>query len=275
MAKNKQDQFSQGSLQDFSDCQRRYYYRYRMELSWPAAEMEPITEFERLQKMGQDFHLLVQQSLSGVPGAKLQRRASEDADLAEWWQNFEELRLGDLEGEKYPEIVLRARLEESMLVAKYDLIYLSPDGEVVLYDWKTSRRRPDRYALASRWQSILYPYLLARCAGEVWPGYDIHPENIRMVYWFANFPDAPVELQHSSDLQDDHEKSILALIETIRAKEKIDEFPLTEEESRCRYCVYRSLCNRGIEAGTDALDLGDEGLEGFELDIDQIQEIEL
>ena len=58
-----------------------------------------------------------------------------------------------------------------------------------------------------------------------------------------------------------------------------DDFPLTSDERRCKFCVYRSLCNRGVAAGSledwpglteEAPDLTlDTGL-----DFDQIAEIE-
>jgi hypothetical protein len=180
-----------------------------------------------------------------------------------------------MEGEKASEIVLRTRLGDALLVAKYDLLYLSPDGEAVIYDWKTSKRKPDGFELASHWQSILYPYLLAACADEIWPGKNIGPDDIKMIYWFANFPEDAVELSYSSELHGDHEKAILAQIAEISARSGIDDFPLATDESRCSYCVYRSLCNRGISAGDGSLEMETENLEGFDLDIDQIQEIEL
>ena len=33
--------FSQGSLQDYVDCQRRFQLRYLMKLAWPAVDAEP------------------------------------------------------------------------------------------------------------------------------------------------------------------------------------------------------------------------------------------
>ena len=275
MVKTEQRAYSQGSLQDFSECQRRYYYRYRMRLVWPAAEMEPIAEYERLQKLGRDFHLLVQQSLSGVPSDSLAEMVSAAPDLARWWHQFKDLGLNEAAGDKFPEIVFRGRLDDFLLVAKYDLIHVSPEGEVVIYDWKTSRRQPDQTSLASRWQSILYPYLLAQKAGQLWPGRGISPGKIRMVYWFANFPEKPVELPYTPDLHEDHEGTIRAAIEEIETKDEIDEFLLTDDENRCKFCIYRSLCDRGTTAGAGALDLEADSLEGFEIDMDQVQEIEL
>ena len=51
---------------------------------------------------------------------------------------------------------------------------------------------------------------------------------------------------------------------------------LTAHEKLCRFCVYRSLCNRGIEAGPFG-DLENDDLEDefdFQLDFEQIAEVE-
>ncbi len=62
---------------------------------------------------------------------------------------------------------------------------------------------------------------------------------------------------------------------------KEDQFPKTEQDERCRFCVYRSLCDRGQRAGDwDQVDQGldaelDEGeVFEFDIDFDQIAEVE-
>ena len=46
-------------------------------------------------------------------------------------------------------------------------------------------------------------------------------------------------------------------------------------KARCRFCTYRSLCERGRAGPLDLLDIEDElEDEDFELDFDQIAEIE-
>src|SRR5512133_649626 len=85
-------EFSQSSLQDYVDCQRRFDLRYLQRLAWPAAPAEPVREHERHMQRGQRFHRLVQQYLLGVPAEFLARMASADEDehLLQWWQHFEQ-----------------------------------------------------------------------------------------------------------------------------------------------------------------------------------------
>ena len=50
------------------------------------------------------------------------------------------------------------------------------------------------------------------------------------------------------------------------------EFSLTADEKRCAYCTYRSLCNRGVSAGSlsDLWDESDDEV-GLSLDFEQSQ----
>ncbi len=76
--------FSQSSLQDYSDCARRFQLRYIDQLHWPAVESEPVVENERRMLEGQIFHRMVQQHLLGVPKEKLERMAN-SSNLQRWW----------------------------------------------------------------------------------------------------------------------------------------------------------------------------------------------
>ena len=55
-------------------------------------------------------------------------------------------------------------------------------------------------------------------------------------------------------------------------------FPLTDDERRCRFCSYRSLCDRGGAGRLEDFDLDEyedeDEAEAIMLDFDQIAEIE-
>ena len=52
-------EFSQGSLQDYVDCQRRFQLRYVERQAWPAVEAEPFLEREEHSEQGRRFHRLI------------------------------------------------------------------------------------------------------------------------------------------------------------------------------------------------------------------------
>ena len=300
-------QFSQGSLQDYVDCHRRFQLRYLLRQAWPAVESEPVLESERFMQQGARFHRLVQQHLLGVPAERLAVFA-QDEDLERWWNNYLQVKNpSGVEKVKafYPEISLSAALGGFRLVAKYDLVVAGDDDRLVIVDWKTSRKRTKRKWLAERLQSRVYPYLLVRAGGQLLAragamhGGKEHrlgkehslgkehrmqralhldnPEQVQMVYWFAEFPDQPEQIKYNQS-QYEHDESFLKSLIAEIERRKENDFDLTPDPKRCAYCVYRSLCDRGRAAGewddetTEALEASDGA--DIVLDFEQIAEIE-
>jgi len=268
-------QFSQGSLQDFVDCRRRFELRYIRRLAWPALESEPAIENEVFLAKGALFHRLAHQHWLGVPGERLALLA-QDEDLERWWENFGQFATELPAMTIYPETSLSAPIGDYRLVAKYDLVGVQPDGRALIYDWKTSRRRPRGDWLKDRLQSRVYPYLLV-CAGQhLNGGTPFEPEQVQMVYWFANYPNEPDHISYNKTQYQTDENYLQELVATITTLDE-GEFPLTSDERRCAYCVYRSLCDRGVKAGDwDAFEADLEAGEGLDLalDFEQIAEIE-
>ena len=146
------------------------------------------------------------------------------------------------------------------LLAKYDLVAIEPGRRAVIVDWKTSARRPTGAWLAARLQTRVYRYVLVRAGSQLNGGAALQPEQIEMVYWFAAFPDQPERLpynrtQHEADGR--YLASLMAdLAQAGDGANPGDDFPLTDDATRCRFCPYRSLCGRGAEAGD--MDADDE-----------------
>ncbi len=278
----KDFQFSQGNLQDFVECRRRFYLRYILKLRWPAVQTEPILQSERTMLQGAAFHQKIHQYLLGIQVQQPQGEQAEDGNLALWWQNFLS-RAPQLPGigikavHRYPEHTLVGTLEGFRLVAKYDLIATLEDGSVILYDWKTSQKMPRRSWLAARMQTVVYPYLLAIAGQHLVQQQNFRPDQIRMVYWFAAFPDQSEAFAYN---QQEFEKShqqladLIRLVARLSKSETEQNFPLTDDEKRCAFCVYRSLCNRGVSAGQagDEIELDDQ-LDEVEFSFEQISEI--
>lgn len=281
-------QFSQGSLQDYVDCHRRFQLRYMLRQAWPAVESEPVLESERFMQQGARFHRLVQQHLLGVPAERLAVFA-QDEDLERWWNNYVQVKNpSGVEKVKalYPEISLSAALGGFRLVAKYDLVVAGDDNRLVIVDWKTSHKRTKRKWLVARLQSRVYPYLMVRAGANLLAGkgathgeqssHLLKPEQVEMIYWFSEFPEQPEHITYDQSQYEHDEAFLNGLIAEIERRNE-DDFDLTPDVKRCAYCVYRSLCDRGVAAG----DLGDlaeppDETVGPEvtLDFDQIAEIE-
>lgn len=274
-------QFSQASLQDYLECPRRFQLRYLLHVSWPAIQTEPVVEQERHMQQGAAFHRLVQQHLTGIPAEWLTPFAAEEP-LSRWWQHYLDYRPLTLVAgpgavaavPRYPELTLTASLAGFRLVAKYDLLVVAAGGRATILDWKTSLQRPTRQRLAETMQTCVYRFLLIRAGAYLNGGQPFIPEQTEMLYWFAETPEAPERFPYSTAQLHADEARLTDLIGQLATLPE-DGFGVTSEERRCRFCPYRSLCDRGVAAGElgDAEIMSEAGPATFDLDFEQIAEI--
>ena len=263
---------SQSSLQDYNDCPRRFELRYLKRLSYPAAESEPALENEKHQQAGEYFHRLVQQHLLGIPTEQVGKLANTE-NLQRWWGNYlnaqDLMELKDLSG-LHPEATLSAPLGKFRLVAKYDLIAIGAE-RAVIFDWKTYRKRPKNEWLHIRWQTRVYRALLVQAGTHLNNGKPFTPEQLEMVYWFADFPAEPARFIYQAD---QYKRDWDALTKIAEEISSASSFPKTDEAAKCSYCPYRSYCNRGIRAGDSSdAELETAAEELFDINFEQIGEI--
>lgn len=274
-------QFSQASLQDFVDCPRRFQLRHLLKLQWPAVEAEPIEQHEQRMALGQAFHRMVQQRMLGLPEEVIARSVS-DPDLQRWWQNYVALRpiaslCGDSEGTVVRgEFTLAGEVAAHRLVAKYDVLCVTSAGQTVIIDWKTSVKRTPDDALRERLQTRVYPYLAVQAGAHLNGGRAIDPAAVTLVYWFPESPQSPARIPYSASQHLADGRYLADLIGRI-AQMEVEDFLMTQDKERCRFCAYRSYCTRGTMAGalddlTAAWDIG-EASEDIDLDFEQISEI--
>jgi CRISPR/Cas system-associated exonuclease Cas4 (RecB family) len=261
--------FSQSSLQDYTDCPRRFQLRYIEQLHWPAVETEPVKENEIRQQEGQLFHRLVQQHLIGIGPEKLNALAN-TANLERWWENFLHTDFKLVDSRKFTELTLSAPVGENRLMAKYDLVAVQPGGKVVIYDWKTYKKRPRDEWMAARLQTRVYQAMIVQARAYLNDGIPFEPEGVEMIYWYAETPSDPANFPYDTTLYKREWKTLTGLISEIKNHQH---FPLTEDERKCAYCTYRSYCNRGIEAG-NAEEMEQITLTGTDANFEQIAEIE-
>lgn len=270
--------FSQSSLQAYRDCARRFYLAYVEQLPWPAVEAAPVQEHERLMRLGERFHRLVERteiSLSQAGGGdggdgagrsmnpqQIAVQAEADPDLAAWYAAYLRLRPADLptqfvEIERLLNVALPVEVggetRSVRLAAKYDLIAAEQDGPVVIVDWKTGKGTPTRATLLTRRQSLVYPFVLVESGGGL-PWGPVRPEQVEMRYWFTAAPDRPIAIPYDGAAHDSARVSLQRDIAAILSGQDEADFPKVEDTPAnrkmfCAFCVYRSRCNRGAAAG--------------------------
>jgi CRISPR/Cas system-associated exonuclease Cas4 (RecB family) len=272
--------FSQAALQDYVDCPRRFQLRYVLMQPWPALVTESPGELEQHARRGRDFHRLAHQQALGLDVERLAATIHDDT-LAGWWQTFLDQPPADLPaGLRRAEVILSAPLQDMpaatgghRLLAKFDLLAADPGERLVVVDWKTVLKRPGRSTLARRFQTRVYRYLAVEAGAAFYGGARPRPEQVEMIYWFAAFGGAIERFPYDAGQHAADGDSLAHLVAEIVARQA-PIWPLTPDERQCRFCKYRSLCERNVKPGFLA-DL-DEDLEPPELEIDleQVTEIE-
>jgi CRISPR/Cas system-associated exonuclease Cas4 (RecB family) len=267
--------FSQASLQDYSDCPRRFQLRYVLGVRWPSAAPQ-LSTWEKSAQQGAAFHRLVHQHTVGIPEAALTESIT-DPELRAWWHAYLETPPANLPSEvRRSEVRLSVPLDGYRLMARYDLLALTPGQRAVIVDWKTSRRRTERRYLADRWQTLVYRYVLVQAGGRLNQGVALQPEQIELVYWFTNYPQQPERLPYDAGQYADDETALRAAVHEITEHDQ-EQWTLTGDLKRCRYCTYRTLCER--DEPSSALDVPEpewepqEEPEDWEIDMEQVGEI--
>jgi len=267
--------YSQQKLHDYLECPRRYELKYIKQQIWPAVISEPVLVLEQKVKNGQLFHLMAQQYFTGIDQKLIMSQITHE-EIRNWWISFLIFTeyLKDLPNQS--EVYISGRINSYNLAGIFDLLVYIPGEKFTILDWKTNQTKPPRKLLQDHIQTKLYPLLLTN-SGESWNnGEKIHPDQIEMVYWFTNSPNEPEPFQYSVQQYDEDLNFILNLISQIE-KTKTDEYPLTTEEKRCKFCNYRSLCGRGqlpgIISNIDYMDVESIFQEIGDIDILQIGEI--
>lgn len=268
---------SQSNLQDFKDCPRRFQLKVIENISWPAPYLEPLSRLEQATDLGNKFHLLCQQYFSGIDSGDLIQNIS-NPELRNMWGNFVPF-ANDLRDENlYTEIILSAPMLGHQLIAKYDFIIKTNEDKFVIYDWKTSTKKPSRTQLSQRFQTFLYPYILVKAGNSIFNSRHPSPDDINLIYWYPMSSDPEEVFPYSKRQYSENANQLIKLISDIdNFVETSEVFPLTDDHTLCQKCVYRSLCERGNHGGEFDLftEIDQEDLSGVHFDLDNIIETEL
>lgn len=234
---------SQGHLNIWEICLRRYQYSFLEELSLPEADLQR----KKNLLLGSNFHLLMQQKELGLDVSLL---ASSDPKLQSWLDAFEHQPPEMIDGDRLCEHrrTLERQIEMSLhhsqnsdrgqayfvLTAIYDFLILG-DRQAQILDWKTHQVAIAAEKLKTNWQTRLYLYLLAKTTSYA-------PEQLSMTYWFANTAESVI-ISYSQIEHDQTEKKLLHILGQIA---QAQDYPkLAVDSSECVYCEFRDRCDLG------------------------------
>ena len=266
--------YSASMLQDYMDCQRRFELKYIRKQSWPSIPVEPVLEMEALVARGRQFHSLAHQFLAGLPLPAI-NDAINDPMLKKGFSRFVDFSYERSWILKLSEIKINANLERHHLIAVYDLIAQTDDGQVTIFDWKTAMHPPRKDFLKLKMQSSIYPFILFENLQGLFPSADQHQHcALSMTYWYPAYPDFIFSFNYDQETHQENRDSLISFLDAVDSRLQSMQFNKTDNLKQCKYCQYRSLCDRGIEAGTiDGLD-GDSIADEIMIDFNALPEID-
>lgn len=267
--------YSQHKLHDYLECQCRYELKYIQQIVWPAVLSEPVLELEEQMKNGELFHLMAQQYFLGID-QEIILQQDVNGKMKDWWGAFVDFADYYKSFRNQSEVLISTKINSFRFIGIFDVLISIPGEKFIILDWKTNRTKPTRKYLSNHIQTRLYPLLLTS-SGEPWnKGKKIFPDQIEMIYWFANDPDHPESFLYS---EKQYQEDLTFMVDLVHRIEntKIGAFNLTDDERRCKFCNYRSLCGRGKIPGNfkdeETIDFADLYQEIEEIDMNQIGDI--
>ena len=248
---------SQGHLNIWETCRRKYQYSFLEELSLPEADLD----LKEKLLLGANFHLLMQQKELGLDVSAL---ASSDGRLDLWLTAFENHPPAMIAGDRLCEHRRTLEMQISMdhienrdrgqeyfvLNAIYDFLILG-DRQAQILDWKTHQVAIAFKKLQTNWQTLLYLYLLAKTT-------DYAPEQLSMTYWFANTAESVI-IPYSQLEHDQTEKKLQEILREIaQASNNLQDYSkLALGSSACNYCEFLDRCDRGNILNSSGISIED------------------
>lgn len=233
--------FTQNNLQSYLDCPRQFELRFLLKQECPPASTTAQAASRHFAELGTQFHELVHRHLIGIPVEDTLNHYN-DPQIQTWWQHFDSLNpLPGNIAQKCPELTISCSIERYRLLAKLDLAVVTTDQRVLIFEWKTSPNLPNPQILKSRLQSRLYPLVLSKMSrmGSL----DFSPDQVSMIYWFANQPERAVIFQYSTTQMIADQKYLIQLIDEISSI-PFGEFKKTRNMRKCQYCDFFLLCHK-------------------------------
>jgi RecB family exonuclease len=260
------------SIRDYLDCARRFQLRYILEQPWPAAKNEPMLEYELNRQRGAQFHRLLERYYLGVDAHTLSDMIT-DPIIRDWWQIHLDQQPVNVAASKriLPEKLFQAKLDDYALTAFLDLVVIDQNDTVTIIDWKTTQRPPDAHEWSNSIQTLVYLYVVGEKIATI-QSRPIPLSNIKMLYWFVTHPNQPVWINYGDAQHEQAKNKLSGLLQPLSGRlesETSAEWPKTSDVKKCKFCVYRSLCDRGIRPESTS-EFDESEIEQFlNLDLDE------
>lgn len=260
--------FSQNSLNTFSECPLKFKKRYIDNLKWNNLPSQSIRE---IIELGRDFHLIAQRYFSKI----ISETEELEGELGICYRNLVEHFPLKNDYIYLPEYKLRMVSDDMRLEANYDLIIITEENKIQIWDWKTHYNHIKKIKSGSiqekfsnTYQTMVYMFVLKEQL-EMITGNKTGFEDISMTYWCPNPAQAICTIPYSQQLHERNKEKLKSTIQKILSYDYKD-FNPASYVLHCKRCEFNLLCNKtkpDFNSADNLIQLINE------LDLDHIEEI--
>ncbi|MBC2581057.1 PD-(D/E)XK nuclease family protein [Clostridium sp. DJ247] len=229
--------YSQNSLNTFYKCPLKFKLKYIDNMSW--RNDSPMDRgYNEGIKLGLDFHLMCERYFSDIPLGN----CVDNSVILNWVKALKDRFILQKDYIYLPEYEIKMKKKSIRLQAKYDLIIITPEGRVEIWDWKTENRKLSLKEMEQRFQTMVYMYVLKEEIKNLF-NIDIIAENIKMFFWQPLYADDIIAISYSGEKHTANEIGIEMIIKTIDNYNFLKDFNKTLYYKNCRFCEFNYFCN--------------------------------
>lgn len=232
--------FTQNSLNTFRNCPFQFKKKYIDNVKW---QQDSKLDAEEKIEFGNDFHETAQRYFSEIPVFEDGLRS--DEKLYNAYCNLKDYFPLDSENKYYPEYTIRYSDGVIRLEANFDLVIITSNGEVEIWDWKTNSSPDKAERYLESLQTMVYRYVLKKCMKEIF-GFDTEFDKIKMSYFSPENKCVIVDSVYSEGAYKKDEKYIVNLIKKIYNYD-YDAFERENHLKHCKLCEFQLFCNNQPE----------------------------
>lgn len=245
-------QISQSQIQSFQECHWQYFLAHVQKLAWPTPVTPAFQKNAENLRLGKAFHLYVHRTIQGI--LPTVHTAPEPA-IAKWIENFIAFNPLPENAVIYSEKEVTMLSDDFIWLGEFDALAIQ-ENQLTIFDWKTSAKPGNEKTLRASPQTRLYLYLLFENRFRFAANKELMAENLEILYWYPNFPTAPVRIQYSHEQALADEAYLRHTANSMRS-DKPEDYPQTTDENKCARCRFQTFCHRGTDlqdVDTDEMD---------------------
>lgn len=229
--------YSQNSLNSFIKCPLKFKLKYIEGICWKSDFTAEEDYYKSIEK-GLNFHLICERYFSRIPVGEI----NEDKDLIKWTNSLKNKVPIKDKNTYLTEYEIKITKGDIRLQAKYDLIVITEEKKVQIWDWKTENRKLSKSEMEKRIQTIVYMYVLRESIAKIL-GLNLKAEDIEMIFWQPQYEEEVIKVIYSEEIHRKNERFLKDILGRIKKYDFYTDFNKALYISHCKFCEFNYFCN--------------------------------